>query len=375
MINNNVSIRQTFALINLSIIAQNYLNIKNFIGIGKQVMPVIKADAYGHGMVKVARKLAELPDKPSYFGVALYEEAIQLRSNGFGNKILVFQPLSKPALNEVIKSNLLPTISEFWQLELFKSTPANQKIGVHLKLDSGMGRLGTDEKGIIKLAEEINSIPNIYIDGIYTHFATSDENDKSYALIQLDRFKYTLDQLKSKGIDYGIAHAANSGAIVNLPDSHFDMVRPGISLYGYYPNSGMEDKLSLQPGMSLESTVEQLKDFPANTSVSYGRTFVTKRNTRVATVPIGYADGIPRLLSNNFSVIINGKLYKQIGRVTMDRIMIDIEDGDVHIGDKVTLLGKNGNKGIDAWNWSEKIGTIPYEITCNVSGRVPRIYV
>lgn len=339
------------------------------------MMPVIKANAYGHGMIQVARKLTELNEKPSYFGVALYEEGIELRNNGFDNKVLVFEPLSAFSLNGVVKNNLLPTITDLSQLELLRSNPVDVKIGVHLKLDSGMGRLGTDERGIIQLAEKISLMPNIYIDGIYTHFATSDDNDLTFALNQLERFKHTLDKLKSKGIDYGVAHTANSGAIVNIPDSHFDMVRPGISLYGYYPDSGSEDRLGLQPAMSLESVIEQLKDFPANTPVSYGRTFITKKDTRVATVPIGYADGVPRILSNNFSVLINGKSYSQIGRVTMDRIMIDIQDGDVKPGDVVTLLGKNGNLEIDAWNWSEKTSSIPYEITCNISARVPRIYV
>lgn len=338
-------------------------------------MPVIKADAYGHGMIQVAKKLMELGSKPAYFGVALYEEGAELRKSGMTNKILVFEPLSKFSLGEAVENNLIPTITGLAQLDLLSDLPSDKTMDVHIKFDSGMGRLGTNSEGVYEIAEKILKNPRLHLDGIYTHFATSDESDHSYADHQIKLFREVLDGLKERGIDYGKAHAANSGAIVNLPDSYFDMVRPGISLYGYYPASQLPDKLNLKPVMSIESIVEQIKVFPKSSAISYGRTYVTNKESRIATVPIGYADGIPRILSNNLNVIINGRFYKQVGRVTMDRIMIELTDDRVNAGDKVTLLGENGTKSIDAWEWSEKCHTIPYEITCNISKRVPRVYV
>ena len=367
--------RQTFAFVNLSNIAQNYLNIKNSLRPNVRVMPVVKADAYGHGMVQVAGKLTSLNPKPEYFGVALYEEGAALRKSGITEKILVFEPLSEFSLQEIIENDLIPTITNKYHLELLNQIAGGRKIAVHIKLDSGMGRVGAYENEFIQIARGISENSKMFIDGIYTHFATSDEEDQSFAILQLEKFNFVIGELERAGINCGVKHAANSGAIINLPESSFDMVRPGISLYGYTPAFGMKNALALLPAMSLVSIVEDVRYFPANRTVSYGRLYKTKEETKIITVPIGYADGLYRGLTHKLKALIGGKTYPQVGRITMDRIMFDIGNDDIKRGEKVILIGESGKTSITCWDLAREIDTIPYEITCNISKRVPRIYV
>jgi len=367
--------RATFAEINLPNLKYNYLNLK-----GKnnsaRVMAVVKANAYGHGMLEIAGTLDRLGEnKPEYYGVALTEEGIELRQGGFVKEpIITFSPFDINEVPEYLKYKIVPTICMENELGKINKLNLKRKLKVQINIDTGMGRVGINYLNAIKIIKKLSSDSKILIDGIYTHFATSDEKDKKFLNLQLERFNRILEELKELKINTGIVHAANSGAIVDMPNAKFDMVRPGISLYGYFPSLETTESIKLKPVMSLISKVSTLKMIEKGGSVSYGRKFIAKRRTKVATLPIGYADGIPRNLTNNFKVIINGKLFSQIGTVTMDRISIDVTGSNVRIGNRAVLLGKSGKNQITAWDWSKKLNTIPYEITCGISKRVPRVY-
>ncbi len=374
--------RPTNAVINLSNLKKNYINIRRKVGRAK-VMAVVKANAYGHGVKEIVNSLNSLKgSEPEYFAVAICDEAIELRELGIKQPILVFEPFEKSEAENVIEYKIIPTVFDDLHLNIlmnakrkFISKAGREiKIKVHVKVDTGMNRLGIKFDKAAVFIEKLSKNKNFLIDGVYTHFATSDEADKTFANLQLKRFNDLLNELKKRNINYGLAHAANSGAILDMPGSYFDMVRPGISLYGYYPSEETSESFPIYPVMSLYSRVASIKEINKNETVSYGRLFKAKHTTKIISVPIGYADGFARNLTNKAKAIINNKIYNLIGRVTMDRIMFEINDDDVKIGDKVTLLGKGNNLEINAWDWGKILNTIPYEITCSISNRVPRIY-
>ena len=372
--------RSTFAEINLSNLNNNYLSIRRSVK-GKKVMAVVKADAYGHGVDQVTKSLNSLRnDKPEYYAVAFTEEAIELRELKVNQPILVFDPINNiENVGLFFKYDLIPTVFTEIHLKTLinakKRLSYQNKIKVHIKIDTGMNRLGIDAVNSIKFIKKVSSSKHFIIDGIYTHFATSDEKNKSFANRQLKIFKDILEYLAISKINYGLAHSANSGAILNMPDSYLDMVRPGILLYGYYPSMELPMTIMPRPVMSLISKVSSIKKIMKGDTVSYGRKYKAARNTNIISVPIGYADGFNRNLSNFAKGIINGKEFMQIGTVTMDRIMFDIGNSIINIGDKVILLGKEGKSKIDAWDWAKILGTIPYEIICGIGKRVPRTYV
>jgi alanine racemase len=365
--------RSTFALINLSNLIYNYLNIKKKVGKTK-IMAVVKADAYGHGMREIVEALNSTKSKkPDYYAVAFIEEGVTLRRLNIKQPILVFEPPSeKGDLKWITKNYLITTIFSKDHIKLLNKSSAKTK--VHIKVDTGMHRVGVSYKDAFDFIREVSQTKNIQIDGICSHFATSDENDKTYANLQFKRFKDLINKLKRNKINYGITHIANSGAILDMPETYLDMVRPGICLYGYYPSLETSESINLKPVMSLISKVESINEIDKGESVSYGRKFYSRKKTKIASVPIGYADGYPRNMSNKGKAIINEKIYRQAGTVTMDRIMFNLGNDETKVGDKVTLLGKEKKHKITAWDWSEELKTIPYEITCNISKRVPRIY-
>ncbi|MCL5029089.1 MAG: alanine racemase [Bacteroidetes bacterium] len=374
--------RPTYAVINLSNLKKNFINIRKKIGQAK-VMAVVKANAYGHGVKEVVNSLNSLgKNRPEYFAVAICDEAVELRKLNVKQPILVFEPFEKNEADSVFRYKIIPTVFEDFHLKellnakrrLIGKVHLDERIKVHVKVDTGMNRLGIRYDKAFDFIEKLSKNNKFLIDGVYTHFATSDETDKTFANLQLKRFNELLNDLKKKNINYGLAHSANSGAIIDMPDSYFDMVRPGISLYGYYPSEDTSESFPLYPVMSLISRVASIKEiFPIET-VSYGRLFTASQKTKIISVPIGYADGFVRNLTNKAQAIINGKIYNLVGRVTMDRIMFEINNHEVKIGDKVILLGKEKDLEINAWDWSKILNTIPYEITCNISKRVPRIY-
>ena len=369
--------RLSYALIDISNLKYNFLNIRKKIN-DVRIMAIVKADAYGHGVMEVVKALNSLHEKPEYYGVAILEEAIELRRNNITQPILIFNPVIENDSDLFSKNDLISSVFNEKHLSILKK--ANQikgrKIKVHVKVDTGMHRLGIDYRDAFDFIKKLSRDKNFIIDGIYTHFANSDERNKSYAFIQLNRFNDVLEKLKAEGIHYGLAHAANSSAILDIPESYFDMVRPGILLFGYYPSEDSSKSILLEPVMSLISYIESIKLIDKNESISYGRQYYTKRKTNIASVPIGYADGYTRALSNRSKAIINGKYFPQVGNVTMDRIMFDIANESCKIGDEVILLGKekNTNLQFSAWDWCKLVNTIPYEVMCGISKRIPRIY-
>ena len=368
--------RPTVALVSLDNLCFNYLGLRKKVQ-GAKVMAVVKADAYGHGMVKCVEALEKLgPEKPEYYGVALIEEAVELKKSGLTEApVLSFAPFDTEDMDLYDKYSVMPTVCMEQHIREIEALTTDKKIIVHVNIDTGMGRLGFHYSEAADRVKELASLENVVIDGIYTHFSTSDEKDKSYALLQLERFGRIREELISAGYGNIIFHAANSGAIIDMPDAVFDMVRPGISLYGYYPSKETSGSVPLKPVMSLVTEVSTIKNFSKGESASYGRKFTAKEDTTAVTAPLGYADGINRALTNRIRCIINGEFYSQIGRVTMDRILFETGNSNINTGDKIILIGEDRGKIINAWDWCDILETIPYEITCNISKRVPRKYI
>lgn len=366
--------RNSFARINLRNLEFNYRNLRNFSG-GRKVMAVVKADAYGHGMTECVKFLETLEDKPEYYAVALSEEAAELRNSiSTDIKILCFAPFLAEDIDNYLSLNIMPTIGDKKALE-YLTGYHGKSLKVHINIDTGMGRLGLNHAEAFPMIKKLAENENIHIDGIYTHFAAADEYNKDYSELQLERFNNLINRLKEEGIHYGLAHTANSAAVLDLPEARFDMIRPGISLYGYYPSEETNKSVELKPVMELVSKISTVKNITAGNSVSYGRLYIASGDIVSGTVGVGYADGYNRLLTNKAKAYIEGKEVKQIGRVTMDRIMFDVSDIPDPTGKEIILMGNAGNSCFTAREWAEICNTIPYEITCNISKRVPRVYI
>ncbi|HSL89153.1 MAG TPA: alanine racemase [Ignavibacteriaceae bacterium] len=374
--------RSSKAVINISYLKKNYLNLRKKAN-GSKVMAVVKADAYGHGLKIVVDALNELGTlKPEYFAVALADEGADLRKLKVSQPVLVFDTVTKETVHEYFNYKLIPNVFTYEHLNIleeyakrFSSKNFTRKYPVHIEVDTGMNRLGIDYKEAFSFISSLSKHPNFYVDGIYTHFATADEKNNAFAKLQLKRFAQLVNILKYNNIDFGIAHAANSGAVINYSDSYFDMIRPGVSLYGYCPSENTMESVKLFPVMSIETEVGTVKTIYPGDTVSYGRRFKAKHKTKIISLPIGYADGYRRSFTNKAKALINGKFYYQVGTVTMDRIMFDIGNDKINVGDKVILLGKQKSKEITIWDWSNTLKTIPYEVTCLISKRMPRVVI
>lgn len=367
--------RPTFAEIDLSAIAHNIRAIKQRVH-PAQVMAVVKADGYGHGAMPVAR--TALANGATYLGVALLEEAIELRQQSIVEPILVFGGAFKDQLPDFFENNLEVTVYTA-DVAVALSQLARkfqQAIPIHVKVDTGMGRVGIAWHQALAFISELQALPGIVVKGLYTHFATSDERNKDFARLQLARFRQVIQQLEENRIQIPLKHAANSGAILDLPETYLDMVRPGVMMYGYYPSPETSASIPIRPAMTLKSRVLFIKEVPANTSISYGRRYITQSPTRIATIPLGYADGYNRLLTNQAWVTIRGQRWPVVGRVCMDLIMADIgQNSPVQVGDEVIVFGRSEDNAFAVTDICQKIGTIPYEVTCWVSRRVPRVYL
>ncbi len=335
---------------------------------------MVKANAYGHGAAAVAK--TAVAHGADYFGVARVEEGVELREAGIEKPILVLGGFFEDQIAESLKYNLELTLYDLGLAAvLSKRASPSQPARVHIKIDTGMGRVGAPWQEAPQFVEWVSELTNIEIVGIYTHLSSADEADPTYSHTQLARFREIILELENRGLRIPLKHAANSGAILNLPESYFDMVRPGVSLYGYYPAAETARSLSLRPAMSIKSRVIFIKEVEKDAFISYNRTYQARQKTRVATVAIGYADGYNRLLSNRGEVLIRGRRWPVIGRVTMDQIMVDIGTGsEIQIGDEVVLLGQQGGEEITIYEITERLNTIPYEVTCWVSERVPRVF-
>lgn len=369
--------RLTKAVINLNNLKKNYLNIRKKVD-NRKIMAVVKADAYGHNVKFVTDFLNSLGNKkPEYYAVAIPDEGVELRNLGIKQPILVFDPLDKFQAYKFLKYDLMPSVFTIEHLNILmkekRKSKNDKKIKVHVKIDTGMNRLGVDFDKAVKFICNLSKNNNFVIDGIFTHFATSDIKGNSFTKLQIKRFDSVIRELKKLNINYGLAHAANSGAIIDFHEAYYDMVRPGIALYGYYPSHQTSESIKLYPVMSIVSNVSTIKLLEKGETVSYGRRFKAKTPTKIISVPLGYADGYPRALTNNAKGIIKGKVYNQIGTVAMDRIMFDVRNEKISVGDKIIILGSDNKNKFDAWDWSDLLNTIPYEITCGISKRVPRV--
>jgi alanine racemase len=364
--------RATRAVVDLSAIQYNTKQIARKVG-NTRILGVMKANAYGHGIVPASKVVLEAG--ASYIGVAIAEEGIELR-NHTSIPILVFSPPFEESLESYVRFDLEATIASMEAADALNSVAraAGKKARVQIKIDTGMGRIGFFPEVALDAIRAISNLDSICIVGVYSHFATSDESNKEFARRQLSVFRNIVTAVKDLGLNC-IFHIANSGAVLDIPDSYFDMVRPGIMTYGYYPSLETTESVNIRPALSLKSNVVQIRNFKSGVSISYGRKYFTKGTTRIAVVPIGYGDGFTRLLTGKASVLIKGKKYKVAGTITMDHLMVDLgNDFDIRPGDEVTLIGRSGDEEITAWDVASSLGTIPYEVLCMITNRVPRVY-
>ncbi len=366
--------RPTWAEIDLGAIAHNIAQIRAKVAPAR-VMAVVKANAYGHGAAQVAA--TALASGAQYLAVALVEEGIELRAEGVKVPILVFGGMVPEQAPLFARHGLIATVytREAAQALAQEASRTNRAVPVHVKVDTGMGRVGVDWKEAVPFLRWLAGVEGVRVEGIYTHFATADEKDKAFAELQLARFQQVLEGAQELGLRL-LRHAANSGAILDLPASYFDLVRPGVMMYGYYPSPEVSRSVPLRPAMTLKTRVLFVKRVERGTSISYGRQFIASEPTTIATLPVGYADGYNRLLSNQAEVLIRGRRYPVVGRVCMDQILVNLgPESDVQPGEEVVLLGRQGEEEISIYAICEKLRTIPYEVTCWVSSRVPRVYL
>ena len=363
----------THVTIDLDIISENFRAIREKAGV--PVMAIVKADAYGHGAVQVAR---QLQDDCAFFGVSSMLEAMELRQAGLNTPILILGHTPIRSFSTAIREGIRPAI--FHYEDAVALSEAAVKKGVtapfHFAVDTGMGRLGfqaTEEDADI--CARIAALPNLKAEGLFSHFATADCEDLSQARAQAERFDRFYDMLRQRGVEIPIRHMDNSAGLMNF-DNHYEMVRAGIVLYGMYPSDEVDPGLlNIRPALQWLSRVTHVKTLPAGREISYGGTYVTTRETRVATVPVGYADGYRRCLSGNFYVLIRGKKAPILGRVCMDQMMVDVTDiPEVTLNDRVVLVGKSGDEEITMEQLAAAMDTINYEVVCGISRRVPRVY-
>jgi len=366
-----------WAEINLDNLAHNMREIRR-VAKSKDIMAIIKADAYGHGAMDVAPVLLE--NGATCLGVAVITEAIELRKAGIKAPLMILGYTPLTFSKELLKYDIQQTV---FTLEYAKALSNEaQKLGttakIHIGLDTGMGRIGflPNEQSINEVCA-ISKLPNIEIVGLFSHFSSADEKDKSYTYEQLDKFNKFYQELTKKGVKPKIRHIANSAAIIDLPETHFEAVRPGVILFGYYPSEEVhKDKINLKPVLTLKTDIVHVKTMEQDMYISYGRKYKTEKKSTIATLPIGYADGYTRLLFDKAKVIINGKLAPVVGRICMDQCMVDVTDvGEVKVGDEVILIGQQGNVKFDAEDIATILGTISYEIVCMIGKRVPRVYI
>lgn len=373
----NANIRPVWAEIDLDAIAHNMKEVKKLLK-DKEIIAVIKADAYGHGAIDVAPVLLE--NGATKLAVAVITEAMELRHVGIDAPIMILGYTPIDFAKQLIENNIEQSIYSLdYAKELSEeAVRRGKKAKVHIVIDTGMGRLGfLPNEENFKEVLEICSLEGLQVEGIFTHFASSDEEDKEYTYKQLRELQEFCNKLSLKGVNVKIKHAANSGAIVDLPETYLDGVRAGILLYGYYPSQDVDmKKMDLKPALTLKTKVAYVKKLDEDMYISYGRTFKTERESIIATLPIGYADGYSRLLSGKAQVIINGKLASVVGRICMDQCMIDVTDvGEVKVDDEVILLGNYGDLNLDADYIAEIMGTVNYEVICMIKQRVPRVYI
>jgi len=373
VLSTNGGVRATWAEINLTRLNRNLAAIRTHVAPAK-VMIIVKANAYGHGLAEVAKHLAPQAD---YVGVAVLEEGIFLRELGVTAPIIVLGGIWGDQVPQYIQHNLTLTASSVERLEQIDAAAGQLgvKAKVHLKIDTGMERIGVHYYSAGTLQEAALKCSNVEVEGIFSHFANADSPDLSHARLQLERFNEVLRFYEKHGLPMPIRHMANSAAILQLKESHLDMVRPGIMLYGVYPAPDVARTVQVRPALAWKSRVVYFKVVQPGHPVSYGSIWQSDHPARIVTVPVGYGDGYFRSLSNRAQVIIREKKYPQVGRICMDQMMVNIESDSAFNGDEVTLIGESGGEAITAQDLADWAGTIPYEILTNINTRVPRVHI
>lgn len=367
---------RVYANIDLDAISNNIKAAKETLSMGTKIMAIIKADGYGHGAVPIARELSGLVDA---YGVAIVEEGIELRNAGINKPILILGYTAVEQISEVIAYDITQTVFQYEVAKLMDEEAKRQgKIAkVHIKLDTGMGRIGYQPcKESIEEIVRISKLENIDIEGIYTHFACADMKDKTSANEQLSKFITFTKELNQAGVNTPIMHASNSAGIMDMNYANLDMVRCGITTYGLYPSEEVnKSNLVIKPAMELKTHISFVKELGPGHGIGYGSTFITDKTMTIATVPVGYADGYSRALSNKGRVLVRGKSAPIIGRVCMDQFMIDVSSiPGVMQGDVVTLIGKDGEEEITVEEIGDLSYSFNYEVVCNVGKRIPRVY-
>jgi len=364
--------RATRAIIDLGAVSHNVAEIRKKIGHERGMMTMVKADGYGHGAVEVSQ--AALRSGADCLGVAIPEEGQQLREAGIEAPILVVGLIQPQEAYKVVKFHLSQTVASVELLAALdgEAGKASTKVNVHVKVDTGMGRIGINPEDAVPFIGKVMDFKNLNLEGIFSHFPSSDEKDKTFSLGQLQLFEQVITNLRLAGIEVPKRHMANSAGVLDLPQSYYDMVRPGLMIYGLYSSTEVSRSIQLRPAMTFKTKVSQVKVVPSGTPISYEGTFITKRKTTVATLPVGYADGYRRLLSNRGEVLIKGYRAPVIGRICMDMCMVNVSDvEDVRPGDEVILFGEE----ITVNEVAALIDTNIDEVLCGVGKRVPRLYV
>ncbi len=367
------------AVVSLDAIAHNFSEMRKNIQKDTKIIAVLKADGYGHGAEAIAH-LIEDYDYIWGFAAATAQEALSLVSGGVTKPVLILGHVFEEDYEELAAAGIRIAVSEPASAKGYAAAGKSlgKTVHIHLALDTGMSRIGfSDSRESLEEIAALTKIPNLNIEGIFTHFARADEADIAPAVEQLEKFRSFTERLKKRGIHIPMEHCSNSAGIIRLPQANLNAVRAGITIYGIYPSKEVErTAVRLLPAMELKSHVSFVKTLPAGRAISYGGTFVTKRDTVVATIPVGYADGYPRSLSNRGWVLIRGKKAPILGRVCMDQFMVDVtEIPGVHAGDSVTLMGKDGEEFLSVEELGDLSGRFSYEFICDISRRVPRVYI
>ena len=367
------------AVISLDAVEQNFREMRKNIAEDTKMIAVVKADAYGHGAVPIAH-LIENHDYIWGFAAATAEEAVHLRQAGITKPILILGIVFDEYFPELVQYDIRPAVCEYDEAKKLSDEAVlqNKTVHIHIALDTGMTRIGyADIPESVEEIKKIAELPNLEIEGMFTHFARADEYDRSPAMVQLERYQDFSKRVEEAGVDIPLHHCSNSAGIIRVPEANLSIVRAGITIYGIYPSSEVErDIVKLAPVMELKSHITYVKDVPAGAAISYGGTYVADKKKRVATIPVGYADGYPRQLSNKGWVLIHGKKAPILGRGCMDQFMADVTEIDnVKKGDEVTLLGRDGDEFISIEEMGDLCGRFSYEFACDISPRVPRVYI
>lgn len=372
-------IRPVWAEIDLAALTHNLTEVKRLVGPKVEIMAVVKAEAYGHGAVEVAR--TAIKAGATWLGVSLPEEGIALRQGGIQAPILVFQPLQSTQAAIFLDYNLTATVCLLDAAVALSREAVKRRletpVAVHVKVDTGMGRVGIPYQDAGSFFKSLSVLPLIKATGIYSHLATADHQDKTFAKTQIERFDGVVKRLINAGVELEKIHLANSAGIIDLPDSYYNMVRPGIMLYGLMPSDCLENpnQVKLKPVFSLKTKAIFVKKVPQGTGISYGLKYQAQKDTTIVTIPIGYADGWSRLLSNKAAALIRGRKFPLVGTICMDQCMIDSDDELVEIGQEITLIGSEGSQTITVEDIARILGTINYEVTCMLGDRIPRVFL